>query len=385
MANQYNVNCLMDAIVNPLEHTEPCRLPDGPNFPTIPLIDYYNESSVTVNVGPWVGSPDPVDSVLIYLQVANTKLFDQVIYHNTPIYSIVVIPILGSGLPVNYFNTIVEIPNILLPNYQNSTYGPLGISKSLRVLAGGIRLLPQVELVTNTSTQYIQKYYTACLSNSDILNWFYNGVPTIMSLFQTSRDFKDYTNMDGVCIRYDSLQYEKQTEFYSLLSSEITASEWFDTDIINSDKWYSTCALVKFRDALTAFTDGTDYFYTFPMRINAKVWLEAQLNEPTSIVPAMGTYNSNTWQYLQVLKRNSNMFPCATSGHTFSSFYSNIVPFYQLASKVVKGISKAFKNNNKNKRRNQKRFNLSKFRINANNLGINRIKSFKPTQQRVKT
>jgi hypothetical protein len=322
---------VMDAIVNPIEHSIPCRMPDGPNFPTIPLIDYATDNNLTVDMG--VIDPAPADSsaFIAWITVA-TPRYPSFGYYSTRIYNLAVVPLDSTGAPITASSGLVPVS--YFSNYSQA-YGPPNIAKSFRVLAGGLRLLPQVEVVTDTSSQYILKYHTACISNYDLARWFLGASTNLLSLFLTARSFKDYSNMQGVCVRYDSLQYDSQMKFY-------TPAEWLDPQIVNQDKWYSTCVYVQFRNAISPVlnAENSHYYYTYPVRYYTKVWLEAQLNEPTSIIAAMGSFDPNTAKTIESVRMNEVEYPCATHGHSFKSFMKGVKKVYNPASKALNIASK---------------------------------------------
>lgn len=324
MLNSHTTDYL-DAVVNPLNHTKPVKLPDGINEPTIPMVDYYVASQITVDVGPYVVAPANAIGALIFPTYTVTRNSFNQTGLNSP-YRLLCLPVSTTLAPILYFASN-GIPSIAYSNVVQL----LALSKSFRLLAGGVRITPQVEVVTNTATQYITKYYGGCLSSTDIQN--YVGLTSsLLSLFQSSKEFLELSNAKGMCSRLNMQQYPIQRLFF-------TAGEAADSDIVNFDKWYNSVIYVEFNLAIAPVLTGVNYGYTFPARIYSKLWLEAQLIMPSPIISDNGYNDMNLSSAISALQSSGSVYPCLCEGHTFSTFLSKLKPFYNTINGVINAAS----------------------------------------------
>lgn len=316
----------LDAVVNPLRHTAPTKLPDGIDEPTIPMIDYYTSASLNIDVGNYAAAPANSIGCMVFISYSVTRNSYTNQGGNYP-YRLLVLPVAENTLaPINYFGTGF-IPSIQYANVASV----VNLSKSIRLLAGGIRLTPKVEVVTNTATQYITKYYGGCLASADILK-FQNGSNTILSLLESSKNFLEYSNAQGICVRLDHLQYEKQRSFY-------TPAELGDSDIVNFDKWYNSIIYLEFNTAIAPVLTGAAYSYTYPVKIYSKLFIEAQLAMPTPIISDDGYLDMQLESAIQAVRSTGDLFPCICQGHTFKSFLSKLKPFHAAISGALNAAS----------------------------------------------
>lgn len=323
--------CLIDAIVNPISHTEPCTIPDGGNLPVLPLVDYYVASQTAVTVIAPVLHPDAV-GFLMYIGIGPSKTFYNVTNASTTIqpgnYYLVCIPVSAAGVAI--FDSAGRASSLILQNESLIIDTPL--CKGYRLIAGGVQLLPLIETVTSTATQYISKFYSGCLSQRDLNRWFSGSGVTLVSLFEAAPDFKSFSNCDGTSVRYDPLQYPKQLQWY-------TPVELSDVEIFNNDNLFWTCCYCEFSTAIAPVLSGANYIYTFPVRTYAKLWLEGQLVQPTPILGKLPSVDENWHQIVQSLRRMPNIFPCNVSGRSFSSFMLKMDPFYKALSQILNASS----------------------------------------------
>jgi len=315
-----HTNNYLDAVVNPLEHTTPTKLPDGINDPTIPMVDYYAASLINVDVGAYAAAPANSIGALVFISYSVRKNSYTNQGGNFP-YRLLVMPVDSNLNPILYFG-VNTIPSVAYNNANQVA----NLSKSLRLLAGGIRLTPVTEVVTNVAAQYITKYYGACVASTDIY-LYQTGGTTLLSMFEASRFFQEYSNNQGICTRFDPLQYSTQRKFY-------TAQELGDPEIVNFDKWYNSVIYVEFSQAIAPVLAAGKYSYTYPVRIYSKLFLESQLAYPTPIISDNGWLDLKLEETIAVT-RASDIYPCICSGHTFKSFLSNIKPLHRMATSML--------------------------------------------------
>jgi hypothetical protein len=177
--------------------------------------------------------------------------------------------------------------------------------QSLRMFAAGLRVLPVVETVTDTTQIHVSYYIGAQVSSQEILRCISNGTD-IETIMRSSPSSAVYGNNEGVTVRYNPFQTKEQLsvrELDSLAATEI----------------YSNFDLLRMPTVMAMFSSGVAQDEQLPVRLSVQYWFEGQLQQPT---PIYSTVSHSSPMYNEVQRLISNHreeFPLTTKGHSFSA------------------------------------------------------------------
>lgn len=318
----------IEALVDPLNNTKPVVLPDGKLTRTISLTDYASESQITAPYNAGITVPVQAFGVLITFMYGNNLVQN---------HFSAVTPTSGywmQFLPVDANNDFILDDNSHIPNpyyFQNNNNVSneiADLAKVYRLIAGGFRFLPKVELATSDTTQRVTHFHGCCLQTVDLYDALsVNG--SALQLVQSSPGYQEYTNSVGICMRYNPCQDMRQLDFYSNTNLLDTSNDFFGN-------FYQPAVLINFLNPITV----TSLVYNFPIMWDAKLWLEGDLHLPTPI--AM----SNTTKDIMILTiirqlNNNGLFPCIVEGHSFKNFAVKVIQFCSQLQRAINFVNGA--------------------------------------------
>jgi hypothetical protein len=297
----------LDAIVNPLNTDLPVKCPDGKEIQSLSMFDYVNTNNVSVNYEDTATAD--ASGFLIILNYGKSNIdgyFPNPANHG---YSLTLIAVGTDSYPI--VDTNGDSAGTV--DFNNSS-SLITQSKLYRLLAGGLRILPRIEMNTSTSNQYVTNYFAGCVNPVDFAACI-NHEMTADTLMRQSPEYEKYINKEGVCVRYNPCQDQRQLYFYS-------NDSLLDSSVYVANNYYMPCIYVTFNQNVSAATNS----YSFPVILDAKLWFETILYFPTPI--AMSKTSRDVLVEIIIKSLNtSNLFPCVCEGHSFRSVYSKLQPF----------------------------------------------------------
>jgi len=191
---------------------------------------------------------------------------------------------------------------------------------SLRLEAAGIRLLPTIETVTDSSIRYNSYVIGGQLTPIEILDAVTNST-NIVSALKSSPCAETYGNNSGVCVRYDPFQDEVQLKFQP-------GQSYWDYNAYNWNAYRTPCIYVQFSQTLPIGDPA-------PIIVHATAWHEFTVRHPSFLYGQSSPVDVNFSLVRSVMSQCTPTYPIVTSGHSFTTFFATVPTFLNLFTKAV--------------------------------------------------
>lgn len=290
------------AVVNPILAEEAALVPDLEAADSLCLTDYI-EISRPVN-----GTASAVRGILIWLRVHESDLYTSSVQTSgfvRYIYSLnyaftdangVMLPDSVTGkfyevVPMN----IVKIQGDVEPSVS------LALVTGLRLFAMGLRVLPTVEYVTDSTVNYLVRIIGGQLSMNELYAAKIGSL-NVETIIRNSSCAETFANNEGCCSRYNPFQNEQQLRMQSL------------EDCLNSAQSFG---FHKMPAIFCQFSNSTAIAATAPLILHARFWIHGILRKPSPIY-AQQSLADTGYPYLRSkLSGCHPSFPIVTKGHSF--------------------------------------------------------------------
>jgi hypothetical protein len=318
----------LDCINRPLDFHEDGRIPDGNPSNSIMFVDYLDDNPFETPV--WANATQTtVAGVGITYSYGRNLLRNNCVDIPSggdatdgafwgPIYFFIdqnnfIIPWDGNVANSYYWsNPTSNIAQIVgsIDGYDQET----ALANQLRLLSAGIRMLPTIELVTDSSTFAVSRYYAGQLTPSTIDNAANFGLD-FLAIMRASCSFNEYTNAEGVSARLNPHQegIYKVTNFQTLgVVNDVTFTLdnfMFPTIVAQ----FTTTQIVTIGNSLTC-----------PIRTTFRTYLEGILNLPTPLVTTKVPYRPMWREAVAAFSYNVIEFPLVVKGHTFKKILNTV-------------------------------------------------------------
>lgn len=300
----------VSAVLDPFGADAPAFVPDLLHNNSICLTDTYETVPISAAAG-----AAACDTVLIFMRTGYSKFYnDQTQTNPDMLYTLSVLMLDSSGNVDNYYN-------FELTNYQtifNSVDGiptATALVAAYRIFAMGLRVLPSVEIVTNSAAPYVL-YYIGGQFKLDDLEAALEQNSSVITLVRNSPYSDMFANNEGCTARYNPFQLETQLSLH-----DSTAT------MVNTGCLEMPCVLVKFSQAI-------DSGGLFPIRVDCRVWLEGILKQPTPIYSTSSTPDPYYPQLRAILSASSDTLPLVTKGHTFEGIDDAVQDLVGIAGRL---------------------------------------------------
>jgi hypothetical protein len=324
----------IDTLTNPMSCHNIARKPDSLVAQTVILKDYLVNQPVQLHCdSAWLEDDQKAMGFIIWIQwgqSAFTNIYDSSLYLDAaPAYTIGY-SVLGTGGLMTSLDDADGVCGSIPPANYESIFN---LTTSMRPIAAGIRLTPQIQYQTDSSTISIRKYIGACFGLNDLYgkSWVQESeyVSPINALL-SSPDVEQFTNEKGCTIRLNTTQseYDKLYTYPQLIAENLSTGNTLSP----------VCVCLTSQAISASSTSGTDFTFTFPVYLDVSIWIEAQLDLPSPVLVTTSPIDPD-WEYIKniinAMQGNSTLFPCIVEGHSFKSFYDKIGKFLQMANKVL--------------------------------------------------
>lgn len=300
----------VSSVLDPFGADAPAFVPDLLHNNSICLTDTFETVPTAAAAG---GAP--CDTILVFMRTGYSKFYnDQTQTNPDMLYTLSVLMLDSSGLVDNYYN-------FELTNYK-TIFSPVdgiptasALVAAYRIFAMGLRVLPSVEIVTNSAAPYVL-YYVGGQLKLDDLESALAASSSVITLVRNSPYSDMFANNEGCTARYNPFQLETQ-----LTLNDSTAG------MVNTGCLEMPCVLIKFSQAID---DGE----LFPVRVDCRIWLEGILKQPTPIYSTSSIPDPYYPQLRSILSASSDNLPLVTKGHTFESIDDAVQDLVGIASRL---------------------------------------------------
>jgi hypothetical protein len=313
----------LEALVDPFGADQPARVPDIERLNSVCFRDALEIAAPTNTF-----DGTSINGVVLFISYGYTQMQNQFcgssvgqsLYH----FGIAGIdangnPVLNTGLydaavSMNYTN-IVGIGADGTFNFDDS------LAQSMRLVAAGLRILPAIEVVTDTTVPYNSYYISGQLTGTELFEWFNASGYDIRTLLKNSPYSEVYGNNDGTCNRYDPIQKDGLFETRSLINVRTAPHSRDDVRM--------PCVVIQFSEPINS-TEA------LPFIVHVQWWLECTLRQPTPIYASPSPVDPNFEHVLSVLSQSDDIYPIVTKGHSFGTFSQRFPAFLRNASDIMR-------------------------------------------------
>lgn len=204
-------------------------------------------------------------------------------------------------------------------------YDTDGLIANMRVINSGIRLWPTIEVVTDSSTLHVAKYY-GCQMTPTQLRRTYDSNTTLYTTMKECPEFFETHNAAGITGRLVVSQEGP------LKLTEINALNNWNSTNFSTNNYFMPVVVVQFSTTVT-LTDSAEV--ALPFNFMYRTLIEGVLQMPTPILSTRPPYSHDWCKVLKIMSYESSKFPSIVEGHTFKKV--NITKLRQ-AVNVINGV-----------------------------------------------
>jgi hypothetical protein len=347
------ITSLLDCINRPFDYHPDGRVPDGNPNSTIQLVDYYDDNGVYSPIlNAAAIAPLTIDGLGVMYCFGRNDVRAQT-------YDTTTVTARGEQLygPIYFF--VGNNGNILSVNAQNeagdNTHdGPFwsndpvnlnqiagsvtsysytdGIANALRVMSAGVRMWPTIELITNSDTVAISRYYGAQVTAASLANAFNDGT-NVYSVLRNSPSYYEFSNSQGISGRFLSQQSGSVLQPLGLNSLAQIHNSAMDT----SGLYYPVLIA---RLTQQQQIDPEDNL-AFPVRSFFRTIMEGSLTQPTPLQATRVPYVSDWDDKVHHFLYRNDLYPSIVSGHSFKKVLKNVVDALGRSTGINKVLTEA--------------------------------------------
>lgn len=322
----------INAVVNPFSADQPARVPD---FESLQSVCFRDQAEIaTPGAGFDTPNPGQVISGVVFFtsygwtQMKNTfcdPTADESVYH------VGMIGFDAVGGPL--FVTATTFYESFLSQNYDTIFGNLGgglpnsggaLVQAHRVVANGLRILPAIEMVTDTTIPYVSYYTSGQNTATELQLWMNGSGVDIRTLVKNSPHAEVYGNSEGTSNRYDPAQK-------SGLFEVIQLNNW-GNDAKRKDDIRMPTVAIQFSQAITIGDP-------MPIICHIQWWLECELRQPTPIATSPSPVDAAFDSVMIMLSSSDDIYPVVTKGHSFKNFARGLPRFARLAGEIMTNSS----------------------------------------------
>jgi len=189
---------------------------------------------------------------------------------------------------------------------------------AMRVLGIGFNFLPTIEVVTNSDTFAVGRFYASNMT-ADSLYQAFQDSKDVYTLMREAMGYSEYTNAQGVSVRLNPCQ--KSVITFTDLNQFSNLSSAGAADINTGGSVYPIiCA--KFTSSVVLSPGDS---FTAPFRSKFRAYFEGVLQLPTPIITTRVPFEPSYEMACKVFSYDTINYPTTTAGHTFRKVTQSFV------------------------------------------------------------
>jgi hypothetical protein len=337
----------LNLVVDPLDCINVARMPDPNRSCTMPLIDFYPATQPVFSA--WDGNAD-MYGVIIFWSFGWNSFWQN---NRTMLglyapYQIMYALVDQNGYMVSAAdsNYIGGIPftnaDAIFPDGPSVDPVTNVLASQIRQLSFGMRILPSIEINTNSSQLCMSKIYGGQLTIESLYNGFWEGGNSINNVVQQYGAI-EFQNTQGCCVRFNPFSMNDQMAKFATFNDVNGVLDTTDdnvTPLIDWGKTETPFIYIKFSLPLasTSYDISTGIStYVMPFYLDARLILEAILAQPTPLYATPSPIDPNWPKVLAIMNSiPQTTLPFVTQGHSFKSFMEHVGKVVNYADKFLK-------------------------------------------------
>lgn len=318
----------INAVVSPFEADLPARVPDLESLQSVCFRDAVEITPIN-NFWDGVSPGVAINGVLLFSSYGWTQMkntfcdgtSDNSVYHS----GMIGFDTNGNPLFLNttnfYFSFLTQNYDVIFGNGGGGLpVAGTALVQAHRVISHGLRVLPAIEMVTDTTIPYVSYYISGQPTATELQQWMNGSLVDIRTLVKNSPYADVFGNSDGTCNRYDPAQKNN-------LFQTIQLDNWANQAMRKDDVRMPAIA-IQFSQPI-AFNDA------LPIIIHSQWWLECELRQPTPIATSPSPVDPAFDHVMYVLSTSDEIYPIVTKGHSFKTFSSRLNSFLKQANETL--------------------------------------------------
>jgi len=391
----------LEAVMDPFKAVGAARVPDYHKANTICMRDYID--SYIPEIPPITNTGPSAHYCLMLWSWGNTELGIALNTANAtynPVNNYYRVHYIFAGadgeLHPNWAITIRGVnQSQILGMQSDGTCDYSGLAEAIRVFAGGLKVLPTIETITNNDAKAILNIWGGQLTPAEVYNTLgavspqqmgtktfsrpasddgsgwrsctpysrmeikvdddykcgkdvrvskilrtrrgvgfgaLNTAGHVATLARNAKDVQEYPNAEGCTVRYNPFANEEQLEMFAVDRIAVASSGNRTTNV--TDHILMPFILVQFTEGISLSDENPVSTYC---RSFATFWAETELITPTPIYSEMSPVDYN-YDKIRAIAGDTELFPTVTKGHSFKSFLQQAGKFSSRAIKMGKEL-----------------------------------------------
>lgn len=347
-----HLTALLDCINRPFDYHPDGRVPDGNPNSTLQLIDYYDDNGVSTPILSTNNNPpDIVFDAVGVMYCYGQNLVRNITYdtytctqRNNALYGPIYFFIDNTGAILNMWgisgdglataqqamfwsNDPVNMEQIV--GLVNGTDSGVSLINAMRVLSAGVRFWPTIELVTDSTTVAISRYYGCQMTATSLFNNA-DQQKNMYTVMRNSPSYNEFPNSKGISGRFQPCQ---QGSILNPLNLN-TIENIFDDNLLTNGMYFPVLLARLTIDQSVTSNDNTNL--TFPVRSYFRTILEGSLNQPTPLQSTRVPFLPEWEDKVKHFSYRNDLYPSIVSGHSFKMVERAVVKLLGKNSETAK-------------------------------------------------
>lgn len=240
--NNINMREYIALVCNPIHNTRAIQIPNFDAKPSYPFADYTEKGNGLSLYVDWDDGTTPVDlrGILFVFRYGPGEL---TIDQNNLAWGTYAIPVQDNGTAIHYTGTTWPV---LRPTLHDEIWQ---LTNAIRLVSYGMRVKSNIEIVTDTSAQYVARYYASQILQGDFETWAGQNETSIVDYLAASPVFETFSNAQGASARWNPCQDVDALLRYYPISNLIGST---DTGPLSTHGYYYPCIYVEFAQLISA-------------------------------------------------------------------------------------------------------------------------------------
>jgi len=315
----------LNLVVDPITTTSRALCPDGHNHDALLARDY--------EIGKAIQALAAASGVFIWLEYgyedATDLYFSPDAGDPNTAWRMNYVFLDGSMLPMDLGTTqyIISQTGNMYDKMNLDSISTASIATAYRVIAGGLRVLPKIEMVTTTDVNYVRRYFAGQINLRNIYQALVDGSQPMDQLISSSDQAMQFGNNDGACARINPFQ-----------DPNMLMPRPFGYELIKNsgDRIYQNLSQCAFPAICVQFTQSVAVFDFLPIYIDWKVYVELVIQRPTPLLMSNATVDLFFDEFARFVTGHPETWPLVSKGHSFrpiGNILSKIGTMYVTAAK----------------------------------------------------
>jgi hypothetical protein len=311
----------LSMVANPLDTNIFAKLPDNKTAYTTMFVDWNAAQTLTLTTS----AIDETSGFFLFFSYGWNLVWNQWT-EGEYIYQVLAAPVGADGLlyPLSGAGPDAVLNQLVTANYADI----YSLSSAIRILSGGLRGKPLIELNTNSTQSCVARWWGGFINPQNLADdYLFNTENTQQPIFnyvQNDPLAHQYSNADGVCVRLNPFFQELQN-FYT------------NTNILNQANDFGMVAMPYIFVQLSVnIPIGDDGTVSYPVYFSSKFAFEVVVEQPSPIMSQQSPVDPH-WPQISYMMNafGERCFPNVSPGDSFHGWVNGGAKFLKYAKEAM--------------------------------------------------